>query len=329
MIIKQHPIDAVFCFENTLDTSLSYSLFLYNCYFYFKLSRQLQMNVYPNIAFKSSEGATDIECIPLAELFSRIKKDPNHNPHQPHRISFFALLIVTEGKGTHQIDLKTYKIKKGAVLKIAKGQVHAFQDYPKYDGYLVLFTEDFVLKYFSKSSIDFISHLYNYHISDPVVENSSLTNFFLVQLTSEIESKYSYAQKEIIAKILELFLLKLEREAHKVPLETFNKKHQTLFIDFKNLVESNYTKTRNVKDYAQLLNISTKHLNTIVQASTLNTAKHFIDNYVILEIKRVIFSSALSLKEVAFKNGFDEVTNFTKFFKKHTGVSPKHFKASL
>ncbi|GAA4245149.1 helix-turn-helix domain-containing protein [Winogradskyella damuponensis] len=287
------------------------------------------MNHFPNIAFKSSEGATDIECIPLAELFSRIKKDPSHNPHQPHRISFFALLIVTEGKGEHQIDLKTYNIQKGSVLKIAKGQVHAFQDNLQYDGYLVIFTEDFILKYFSKSSIEFISHLYNYHISNPLVENSSLTDFFLEQLTQEIQSKYTYAQKEIVAKILELFLLKLERETHKISDKTFNKKHQSLFMNFKTLVEKHYTKTRNVKDYAQLLNISTKHLNSIVRASTLNTAKHFIDNYVILEIKRVIFSSSLSLKEVAYQNGFDEVTNFSKFFKKHTGLSPKEFKSSL
>ncbi|WP_179316910.1 helix-turn-helix domain-containing protein [Winogradskyella undariae] len=283
----------------------------------------------PNIAFKSSEGATGIEFIRLAELFSRIKKDPNHNPHQPHRISFFALLIVTEGQGEHQVDLKSYKIHKGSVLKIAKGQVHAFQDHSQYDGYLVIFTEDFVLKYFSKSSVEFISHLYNYHISDPLVKNSTFNDFFLERTIEETNSKYTYAQKEIIAKMLELFLLKLEREAHKAPLKIFNKKHQTLFNNFKNLVEKNYTTTRNVKDYAKFLNISSKHLNTIVRSVTLNTAKHFIDNYVILEIKRDIFSTPSRLKEVAYENGFDEVTNFTKFFKKHTGLSPKEFKSTL
>ncbi|MCL5246634.1 helix-turn-helix domain-containing protein [Cellulophaga sp. 20_2_10] len=95
------------------------------------------------------------------------------------------------------------------------------------------------------------------------------------------------------------------------------------------MVEKNYTKTRNVKDYAALLHISSKHLNKIVQDVTLNTAKHFIDNYVILEIKRSIFSSSLSLKEVAYQNGFDEVTNFSKYFKNHTDLSPKEYKTTL
>ncbi|MCL5246633.1 AraC family ligand binding domain-containing protein [Cellulophaga sp. 20_2_10] len=137
----------------------------------------------PNISFKSSEGATEIEFLPLAELFTRIAKDPNHNPKEPHRIDFFALLIVTEGTGIHQVDLKDYTIRKGSVLKIAKGQVHAFQQDCNYNGYLVVFTEDFVLRYFSKSSVNFISHLYNYHISEPLVENSTFNAFFLQQLT--------------------------------------------------------------------------------------------------------------------------------------------------
>lgn len=287
------------------------------------------MNIIPNISFKSSEGATEIEFLPLAELFTRIAKDPNHNPKEPHRIGFFALLVVTEGEGIHQVDLKDYALRKGSVLKIAKGQVHAFQKDYNYNGYLVVFTEDFVLRYFSKSSVNFISHLYNYHISEPLVENSTFNEFFLEQLTQEIQTESTYAKKEIVSKILEIYLLKLERLAHKSIQKKGTKKHQELFFAFKNLVEKNYTKTRNVKDYAALLHISSKHLNKIVQDVTLNTAKHFIDKYVILEIKRSIFSSSLSLKEVAYQNGFDEVTNFTKYFKNHTELSPKEYKATL
>lgn len=287
------------------------------------------LNTIPNISFNSTEDITDIELLQLSELFLRVKKPHTHNPILPHRITFFALLIVTEGTGTHQVDLKNYNISKGSVLKIAKNQIHAFQNDLNYEGFLLIFTEDFVLKHFSKSSIDFISHLYNYHISEPLVENCLFNQQFLEELKSELQSKNTYAQKEIIAKILELYLLKLERLSHTPHMEQNNKKHQMLFIDFKNLVEKHYTQTRNVKDYAEQLNITTKHLNKIVKEVTLNTAKHFIDQYVILEIKRTIFSSKMSLKEVAYLNGFDEVTNFTKFFKKHTGLSPKEFKTSL
>ncbi|MEP2239149.1 MAG: helix-turn-helix domain-containing protein, partial [Maribacter sp.] len=95
---------------------------------------------------------------------------------------------------------------------------------------------------------------------------------------------------------------------------------------FKNQVEENYIKTRNVKDYAEMLSITTKNLNEVVKEFTLDTAKTFIDNYVILEAKRAIVSTDLSFKEIAFELGFDELTNFTKFFKNKVQLSPKAFK---
>lgn len=289
------------------------------------------MNNIPNISFQSSENVTDIEFLNVSQLSSRIDKDKDldHNPREPHRITFFALLIVTEGTGSHKIDLKKYALKKGTVLKIAKGQVHAFQDDLSYDGYLVIFTEEFVLKYFSKSSIEFISLLYNYHISEPVVENSPFNESFIELIAKELESENTYAQKNIVAKILELYLLKLERQNHTSSSAKLNKDHYPLFFQFKDLVEKNYRDTRNVKDYAETMSISTKHLNKIVKSFTLNTAKHFIDKYVILEIKRAILSTDNSLKEIAYEKGFNEVTNFTKFFKRHTDFTPKEYRSSL
>ncbi|WP_239985810.1 MULTISPECIES: AraC family transcriptional regulator [Arenibacter] len=253
----------------------------------------------------------------------------DHDPNKPHRLSFFALLIVTKGSGSHHVDLKEYPLKKGTVLKIAKGQVHAFEENPSYDGFLIVFTEEFVLQYFSKSSIQFISHLYNYHISKTAVDGSNFNESFIEQLKDELELENTYAQKNIVAKLLELYLLKLERLSQTDHSPKQQQKHYPVFFEFKNLVEEKYTATRNVKDYADMLSISTKHLNGIVKEFTLNTAKHFIDNLVILETKRAIVSSNYSLKEIGYAVGFDEVTNFTKFFKKHTNTTPKQFKTDV
>lgn len=249
----------------------------------------------------------------------------DHNPSQPHRVSFFALLIVTQGKGSHQVDLKNYVIEAGSVLKISKGQIHAFQKDPTYEGYLLIFTEAFVLHYFSKSSINLISHLYNYHLHTPLARNESLNQDFLTQLTTELQNKDDYVSKNIVAALLDLYLLRLER-ASKRTKDTGSKTNLHTFLQFKNLVEENYTTTRNVIDYAKMLICSSKHLNQVVRKHTLNTAKTFIDHYVILEIKRTMMTTEHSLKEIAYKTGFDEVTNFTKFFKKHTGLTPKEFR---
>ncbi|NJB81923.1 AraC family transcriptional regulator [Wenyingzhuangia aestuarii] len=283
----------------------------------------------PNISFQSTDNTKDFEFLNVSNLFARIPSISDHNPTQPHRVTFFALLIVTQGTGTHQVDLKEYKLETGSVLKIAKGQVHAFQKNATYQGFLILFTEDFVLNYFSKSSINIISHLYNYHITPPIANDKALNQTFLHHLLEKFKVENTYAQKNIIAALLDLYFLKLERKSHHNKLQSNNAKQYHLFIQFKNLVESKYTTTRNVKDYANMLLITTKLLNQVVKHFTLNTAKSFIDEYVILEAKRAMVSTEKSLKEVAYTLGFDEVTNFTKFFKKHTRRTPKQFKTDL
>ena len=287
------------------------------------------MKTIPNISFESDDNERELEFLHLPKLFAKIKEGLDHNPNLPHRVSFFALLIVLDGMGSHQIDLKEYPIKKGTVLKIAKGQVHAFQENPNYDGYLILFTEEFVLNYFSKSSIEFISHLYNYHINEPLVEGGNLNEAFIENVLAELDDHNTYAQRNIVAAMLELYLLRLERLSQTADQNKKSYQHYPLFLEFKNLVEKQYTQTRNVKDYAKILQISTKHLNQIVKEFTLNTAKHFIDDFVTLEIKRAIASTNSSLKEIGYAVGFDEMTNFTKFFKKQTGTTPKRFKAEL
>lgn len=280
----------------------------------------------PNISFESAENAHDFELLDLTELFARIPSIQDHDPSRPHRISFFALLIVTKGTGSHQIDLKEYPLKTGTALKIAKGQVHAFQNNPKYEGFLIVFTEAFVMNYFSKSSIKLISHFYNYHITTPIAHDTKANAAFLNQLVQELGTENTFARKNIIASLLDIYLLRLERSANRSQIQNSESKHYLRFIQFKNLVESNYTATRNVKDYAEKIHVSTKLLNQTVKEFTLNTAKSFIDNFVILEAKRAIVSTEKSLKEIAFDIGFDEVTNFTKFFKKKMGVTPKQFR---
>ncbi len=286
------------------------------------------MEKIPNISFHAKEAETEFELVEISKITSQIEKGIDHNPSQPHRITFFALLIVTEGKGSHMVDFKKYAIKQGTVLKIAKGQVHAFEQNISYKAFLIPFTEDFILKYFSKTSIAFISHLYNYHVSEPLVENSSLNRYFIEQLVKELKNDNTYAKTNIVAKILELYLLQLERHSHKTIYSKRNANLYPLFIKFKNLVEEKYSMSRNVNDYAQMMSISAKHLNMVVKTFTLNTAKYFIDQYVVLEIKRAIISTNNSLKEIAFEMGFDEVTNFTKFFKRHTSITPKAFKTN-
>lgn len=100
----------------------------------------------------------------------------------------------------------------------------------------------------------------------------------------------------------------------------------TIFLKFKNILEKEYIISRNADYYAKKINITYKHLNVICKGIVSITAKQFIDEFVILEAKRKLINSSIKSTELAYLMGFEESTNFVKYFKKHTGHTPNQFK---
>ena len=98
------------------------------------------------------------------------------------------------------------------------------------------------------------------------------------------------------------------------------------FLDFQKLVENHCFETRKVSDYAAKMGFSTKTLNNVVQSVVTKSAKTFIDEIVIIQIKRLLINSSMTIQEIAYTSGFDEPTNLYKYFKKYVMTSPEVFR---
>ena len=98
--------------------------------------------------------------------------------------------------------------------------------------------------------------------------------------------------------------------------------------DFKQLVEENFNKWHKVKEYASEIHISPKHLSQTVKNITGKVAKDHIQDRIVLEAKRLMLHTDLTIKEVAYSTGFEEPLHFSGFFRKQVGVSPSQFRKS-
>ncbi len=63
----------------------------------------------------------------------------------PHRHTFYEIVHVTAGTGTHVLDLARWELRPPHLCVISPGQVHHWEDAEGLDGTVVLFTEDFLL----------------------------------------------------------------------------------------------------------------------------------------------------------------------------------------
>ena len=96
-------------------------------------------------------------------------------------------------------------------------------------------------------------------------------------------------------------------------------------MQFQQLVRQHYTKEKSVTFYANELKISTHKLNVATNEVLQITAKQYVVETILLEAKRYLKVTDLSVKEISNTLGFDEPTNFNKFFKRYTKLTPLEF----
>lgn len=244
---------------------------------------------------------------------------------QPHKANFYQIVWLAEGKATIRIDFRDIPIKANEILIISAGQVCEFDTTSDYSGKLILFTGSF----FTVTELD-ANFLHTSEILNPVSLNTTvplcpqLTGNIIALLDEELKKTTDNFQTGIAQSYLRVILLETERQltkSHPPVVSNVGRK-------FYNAVEQHFRENRNTDYYVDLLGVNEKNLSKEVKTLTGKTPKVYIDSRTILEAKRLLSYSNLSAKEIGFELGFDEPTNFTKYFRKHTGTTPAQFRDS-
>jgi len=259
------------------------------------------------------------------------KEQYSHNPELPHQLKFYNLIYFTEGSGRHFIDFKWYPVQKNSLVYLTKEQINAFDFSNNLKGFCIIFTEDYFVHCFSNLSEDFVFRLFNPQLFSPILqipENLDF-NIYFDLLKTEFCKSDTFNQKTIIKS---LFVILVSKAEHIKQNKTFHIKDSSkirIFQKFISSLEKNISKSRSAEFYADEISITYKHLNTICKELINKTAKNVIDDFVILHAKRILTNSNIKISELGYKLGFEDSTNFSKYFKKNTGLTPKTFKKSI
>ena len=153
--------------------------------------------------------------------------------------------------------------------------------------------------------------------------------YYIVQeLQSEILKKDTFAHNSVLHYLIKMFLINVQRSGFRgegTPLCMNNPMNRT-FVKFRELLENNFKQLHTVKEYANLLNVTTKTLTTYVQSISKTTPLALINNRIILEAKRHLQHTDLKIKEIAYSLGFEDPSYFIKFFKRQVGLTPSDFR---
>lgn len=266
----------------------------------------------------------------LQDLFDR--NDLTVPLDQLHLVEFFIVIIIQEGKGTHTIDFTEYECEKGTILTIRKDQVHKFNPSKNLKGTMLLFTDNFLVSYLEHLEAQRTLQLFNEQLSDPILTLNSSDYVDIEENINRMSHEYNAIKDPysmgIIRSNLHIFLTKLFRLKHSTTTTLHDRKYLNEFIEFQNLVELKVSKTKKVIDYSKMMGISTKTLNTVCRTIVNQSAKDFIDDICIKQAKRLLINTHLNINEIAYETGFNDSTNFYKYFKRLENVTPEQFRDS-
>ena len=246
----------------------------------------------------------------------------------PHKHDFYEVLFLTKGSGFHIIDSNKYRIQPPCVFFLSPGQTHKLELSHDIDGYIFLFTAEFyLLNQANKNKLLELPFFFSVSQENPplLLKDESNVNF-LKQLFTRAFTEVKDNDEEIIRSILDLTL----QTCNKLyPAKYFGIQKTRGHLLVKNLlqlIEENYQNNYSINEYASMLNITPNHLTQMVKQVTGNTSAKLLQNKVIIETKRLLIHTDMTVTEIADYMNFSDQSYFTKFFKKACGITPLQYR---
>lgn len=285
------------------------------------------------IPFQHFPHAGQISLFKIGDYQSEITR-------KPHRHAFYHLIWFTQGRGTHMVDFKAYEQKDNTLFVLHPGQVHQVLEDKAAggnQGWTISFTEKF---YFARAEDDqshfqHLSILHDFYHTAPIHLSDHASRSFqgLVPLMEQ-ELQWAQCQRNVIKQYLTTFLTVAERERKRQDLqevaqtgETAMNDHRT--VQLRQLLEKHFRQEHHTGFYASEFALTPKRLNEISRLNTGKTVTELLHERLMLEAKRNLAFSTVSVKEICYDLGFEDPAYFSRFFKHHTGVTPQHFREHM
>lgn len=255
------------------------------------------------------------------------------------RANYYSIIIISEGRGKYFINNHSYATKPCTIYFTNPGHVKGFEIYELTTGFVITFAESFLKQYVRENIFDEFPFLIAELAPPQYPERQTFQGFYELgnQIIKEYESSSAYKFK-IIGSLMVVLLLKIKDKFW----QTYNPINESdsgsqIVINFKRNLEKHFRDLTvgnidtlyQVQDYAQAQHLHPSYLSTVIKSKTGKSVNNWITEKLVAESKAFLSLSSFTVQEIAYKLGFKEPGHFSRFFKKHTGMSPSAFRENM
>jgi AraC-like DNA-binding protein len=241
-------------------------------------------------------------------------------------------VVFVRAGGRIGIDFTVFDVKHDAVFFLTAGQFLQLDENSR--GSMLLYNDEFYCIPLHDHEVAsdelLISNVYN--IAGVELDSNSSADIYsifeeikkeIIQDDIRLEEMVRVLLKQIIIKSTRFW--KRQQDMHQVTIQ-----HEAGFAKYFNrLVENNFLIHHDVASYASMLNITAKALNKRVSKHSRSTPNDIIKKRIILEAKRLLVHTTLTVKEIAYKLGYEDPSYFIRFFSKQVQLAPQSFRQNF
>ena len=274
----------------------------------------------------SDSCQSKIDVVELKHIYTNQNPDFK-NPFQPQFANYFIFIYIEKGQGNHLVDGVLHPYQSGDVIFINQGQHHAFDAADSPIGKMVIITP----RFFSECSANIrYSYFIPFHLSLSCASvlqlepQQSQNCYSMIKLISDAiaEQRADSIEVKLLFSAVVLKLAQLRNSQQHMA----DGEHRQRFTEFLGLVEQKFHFEREAKSYAKDMHLSYKALNQLCKFCSGRTAKQIIDFRLNLEILRKLRMQGGCVQSIAFELGFDDTTNFIRYFKRLNGQTPSCYR---
>ncbi|MEX6689875.1 helix-turn-helix transcriptional regulator [Danxiaibacter flavus] len=242
---------------------------------------------------------------------------------KPHKHDFFIIMLFEKARGIHTIDFRDYAIENRQIHVLFPGQVHRWDIEPETIGYQLMIDRVFFERFAPYLRFSFTNYM-NHPVIPSTNSSFKLLKYEFDAIKDELNT--GNALKDIISARAAVIAAIVSKEAERLFADFKVYQSNPRLAKFNTLIEQYFKEEKLVAFYASKLNVSANYLNILCKKNLNIPATQLIQQRVLLEAKRLLQSTDLSIKEIAFELGFVDHAYFSNFFKNQTGATPTAFR---
>lgn len=260
------------------------------------------------------------------------KLHPGSNNHSgqagavdPH--SRITILCIKEADGELLIDLNRYQVIHDNIFLLTAGQLYQLGEGSRVKGHVISFSTSLADCAALTASFSTCNRNCGYQYYKVCVQDSREKAEFrdiVNAIAEEINGLRPFSQAASHA-LLKIIIILIARNCKGIKTQQGIDNDAMLAKKFNQLLHQKGVTRKSVCNYAGELSVSPNYLNQVVKRCSGYTASHHIQQHIVTEAKRKAVYSGVTMKQIAYSLGFDDMAHFSKYFKKNAGTTFSEF----